>query len=313
MNLTQQYKFYTLDVFTDQIFGGNPLAVFPKAQGLTDEQMQKVAAEFNLSETVFVLPPETSKGTRKLRIFTPKVELPFAGHPTVGTAYLLSYLGEIDQPEEPDTDLSIIFEEGVGLVPVTIKIKQGKPVYTELQAAQLPEVKNDAPSIQELAEILGLEITDFREDQYSPQGVSCGVPFLLIPLQNRTALGRINFNRDRWQHILGKAWASAMYVFCDDPETEGTHLRSRMFAPAMGITEDPATGSAATAFGAYLALRHPLTEGTLQWRIEQGLEMGRPSILEVAVEKHQGEIREIRVGGSSVLVSEGTMTIPLVR
>ncbi|HAC62540.1 MAG TPA: hypothetical protein DCF68_03145 [Cyanothece sp. UBA12306] len=307
------YKFYTIDVFTDQIFGGNPLAVFPNAQGLKPQQMQKVAAELNLSETVFVLPAETTEGTRKIRIFTPKVELPFAGHPTVGTAYLLSTIGEISLPQKSEAEMTITFEEEVGLVPVNIKIENKKTVYTELKAAQLPEFNNDPPSIETLAVILTLEISDFRDDQYSIQGVSCGLPFLFVPLHNRAALRRIKFNHDRWQQLLANTWTPSIYVFCCDPELEGSNMRSRMFAPSLGIMEDPATGSAATAFGGYLAIRHPLTDGTLSWRIEQGFEMGRPSILEVVVEKQQGNIKEIRVGGASVLVSEGIMTIPLIK
>ncbi len=302
-----KYKFYTADVFTNQIFGGNQLAIFPNSQGLTTQQMQKVAAEFNFSETVFVFPPQTPQGTRKLRIFTPATELPFAGHPTVGTAYVLSLIGEVSLTEDR---IEIVFEEGVGLVPVTIKSEGEKPIYTELKSAQLPEFNNNIPSLRELASILGLEITDFREDKYRPQGVSCGVPFLFVPLHNREALGRIQFNCDRWQQILADHWSPSLYVFCFDPEREGSDLRSRMFAPSMGIVEDPATGSAATALGGYLAIREEISDGTCNWRVEQGFEMGRPSILEVITHKSQGKVTDIRVGGSSVLVSEGSMEIP---
>lgn len=303
----KQYQFYTADVFTDEIFGGNQLAVFPQATGLNSQQMQKIAAEFNYSETVFVLPPETPQGTRKLRIFTPGTELPFAGHPTVGTAYVLTEIGEISAEQE---DFSIIFEEGVGLIPVNIKTNNKRPIYTELTAAQLPEFQSDISPISDLALILGIDPQEITNNPYAPQAVSCGVPFLFIRVKNREILGKIAFNRDHWQRILSQRWASSIYVFCNDPERNGSHWRSRMFAPAMGILEDPATGSAATALGGYLGTRETLTEGTLHWRIEQGFEMGRPSILEIFVDKKQGKIRQIRVGGASVLVSKGTMTIP---
>ncbi|MEM8778150.1 MAG: PhzF family phenazine biosynthesis protein [Cyanobacteria bacterium P01_G01_bin.49] len=305
--MIDQYQFYTADVFTDQIFGGNPLAVFPTATELTSQQMQKIAAEFNYSETVFVLPPETPKGTRKLRIFTPATELPFAGHPTVGTAYILVAIGEITGKTE---DFTIIFEEGVGLVPVTIKTDNKFPTYAELTAAQLPEFQSKTPSISDLASILGLDPQDLKNDHYSPQAVSCGVPFLFVQANNREILGKIQFNRDRWQGILANTWAPSIYVFCFDPERKESHLRSRMFAPSMGILEDPATGAAATALGAYLGIRDTLTDGTLHWRVEQGFEMGRPSILEVFTEKKQDKISKIRVGGASVLVSKGMMNIP---
>ncbi|XTZ20194.1 MAG: PhzF family phenazine biosynthesis protein [cyanobacterium endosymbiont of Rhopalodia fuxianensis] len=302
-----KYKFYTADVFTDQIFGGNQLAVFPNSQGLTTQKMQKIAAEFKFSETVFVFPPQTSQGTRKLRIFTPTTELYFAGHPTIGTAYVLSFIGEIAISQKKQT---ILLEEGIGLISVSIQIERGKPVYTELKAAQLPTFNNNSPSVIELASILGLKIADFRDDKYFIQGVSCGVPFLFVPLHNREALGHIQFNRDCWQHILANHWAPSVYVFCFDPEREGSDLRARMFAPSMGILEDPATGSAAAALGGYLAIREEIPNTTLKWRVEQGFEMGRPSILEIIVKKKQGQVREIKVGGSSVLVSEGSMEIP---
>ena len=301
-----KYKFYTANVFTERIFGGNKLAVFPNSQGLITQKMQEIAAEFNFSETVFVFPPRTSQGTRKLRIFTPVTELPFAGHPTIGTAYVLSFIGEISIAEEKQT---LLLEEGIGLVPVTIRSERGKPVYIELKATQLPVFSDNSPSVTELSSILELKSTDFRSDKYFTQAVSCGVPFLFVPLHNRGALGHIRFNYDRWQHILANHWAPSVYVFCFDPEREGSDLRARMFAPSMGILEDPATGSAATALGGYLAIREEIPNATLNWRIEQGFEMGRPSILEVTAKKKQGKVREIQVGGASVLVSEGSMEI----
>jgi trans-2,3-dihydro-3-hydroxyanthranilate isomerase len=302
-----RYQFYTADVFTNCIFGGNPLAVFPKAEGLNAKQMQQVAREFNLSETVFVFPPETSQATRRLRIFTPATELPFAGHPTVGTAYVLSAIGEIALSGEVTT---VVFEEGVGAVPVKIRAEGKKPVYSELKAAQMPEFASESPPIVELASMLSLETSDLLDGENSPQAVSCGVPFLFIPLRDRAALGRAKLNRERWQQLLSDTWASSVYLFCYDPELRGSDLRARMFAPGLGIAEDPATGAAATALAGYLAIRNQLTDGTLKWVVEQGFEMGRPSILQVEADKENNQISEIRVGGASVLVSEGMMEIP---
>ena len=301
------YLFYTVDVFTDTIFGGNQLAVFPNAEGLSSEIMQKIAAEFNFSETVFILPPTVINANKKLRIFTPTQELPFAGHPTLGAAYILVIT---DNLMNKNYDCNIIFEEGVGLVPIKIKFKNKQPIYTELTSPQLPEFSNEAPSIQELASILGLKPEDFRQDNYTPQAVSCGLPFLFVPLYNRDALKRIKLNSDRWQQILGNSWASSLYVFCFDPENEGSNIRARMFAPGLGVTEDPATGSAATAFGGYLGIRETENNGIFHWRIEQGFEMGRPSLIEVKTEKIEGKINRICVGGCSVLVTKGTMEIP---
>ncbi len=300
------YLFYTVDVFTNTIFGGNQLAVFPDAEGLSSEIMQKIASEFNFSETVFILPPTVTNATQKLRIFTPTQELPFAGHPTLGAAYIL---GLTDDSLNKDDNHNLIFEEGVGLVPITIKFRNNQPIYTELTSPQLPEFSDDIPSIEALAEILSLKIEDFRQDNYSPQAVSCGLPFLFVPLHNREALKRIKLNSDRWQQILGNAWASSLYVFCFDPEYEESNIRARMFAPGLGVTEDPATGSAAAAFGGYLGIRETEKNGQFHWRIEQGFEMGRPSFLEVKTEKVDEKINKICVGGSSILVTKGTLNL----
>jgi len=297
------YKFYTADVFTQEMFGGNPLAVFPQALGLTQEQMQKIAQEFNLSETVFVFPPQTEKHCRHLRIFTPTGELPFAGHPTVGTAYILAAIGEILLTE---TETEIILEEGVGPIPVKIRAQAGKPTYSELKAAQLPQFGVEPPSISQLAAMLSLEVSDFKGPDYLPQAVSCGLPFLFVPLKNRHSVAKAKLNLQIWQEILHNYWANNVYIFSYDGQIEGS-LRSRMFAPALGVPEDPATGSAATALAGYLAPRQALQDGTLHWVIEQGFEIGRPSIIHLECDLTQGNITQIRVGGASVLVSEGIL------
>lgn len=297
------YKFYTGDVFTEKMFGGNPLAVFPQASGLTSEQMQKIAREFNLSETVFVLPPETPTGTRRLRIFTPGAELPFAGHPTVGTAYILAALGEISLT---GAETKIIFEEGVGLVPVMIRAEDGKAVYSELTPAKLPEYGPPPPLNEKLAAMLSLDVADFFDsDNQQPQAISCGVGFLFIPLVSVEVLKKAKLNLQIWQEILADYFAPHVYMFVYEGGEEEAKVRARMFAPALGIEEDPATGSAATALAGYLAPRNLSQEGTSHWIIAQGVEMGRPSILHLEWDVSQGTITEIRVGGSSVLVSEG--------
>ena len=302
-----QYQFYTADVFTQQIFGGNPLAVFPQAQGLSDLQMQKIAAEINYSETVFVLPPETPEGTKKLRIFTPKAELPFAGHPTVGTAYVLAYIGEIPIR---DAETIIIFEEGVGQVPVKILSQLGKPIYSELTAAQLPEFGPESPNIELLAPILSLEPQNLLTGTYSSQAVSCGLPFIFIPLDSQKSLAQAKLRLDLWESLLADFWANCVYIFTFETSDKSVFLRSRMFAPSLGIEEDPATGSAAAALGGYLAIRDR-RNGLLQWQIEQGIEMGRPSLLTVQTFKKQDKIEKICVGGSSVMVTQGFMQIPV--
>jgi trans-2,3-dihydro-3-hydroxyanthranilate isomerase len=301
------YRFYTADVFTDRVFGGNPLAVFPDARGLKPDQMGRIAREFNLSETVFVFPAEQPGHTRRLRIFTPGTELPFAGHPTVGTAHVLAVIGDIVLEGEVT---HIVFEEGIGPVSVSIQAEDGRPVFAQLTAAKLPEFGPKPPSVETIAATLSLDVMDVLGDEPGAQAVSCGVPFLFVPVRDREAVRRARVNRTLWEKTLSSFWAPHLYVFAHDPELDGSDLRARMFAPAMGIEEDPATGSAATALAGYLGVRADTSQGTLQWVVEQGFEMGRPSLLHIEADTKDGEISEIRIGGSSVLVSEGTMVIP---
>ena len=303
-----RYRFYTADVFTDRIFGGNPLAVFPSAEGLTTDQMQRVARELNLSETVFVLEPEDPENTRRLRIFTPQVELPFAGHPTLGTAHLLAAIGEV--PIEEDDLAEVVFEEGIGPVRVTISAQDGQPVFTQLSVVKLPEFAKEIPSLRSIASALSLDISELLLGDDRPTGVSCGVPFLIVPLRSLEALGRARLDRETWEGMLEETWAPHLYPFVYDAETEGATLRARMFAPAMGIEEDPATGAAASALAGYLAALNKSADKTHSWTIEQGFEMGRPSLLEVEADVEGGEVVAIRVGGATVLVSQGEMAIP---
>ncbi len=301
------YAFYTADVFTNQIFGGNPLAVFPQAEGLTPDLMQKIAAEVNYSETVFVFPPETPQGTRRLRIFTPQAELPFAGHPTIGTAFVLAAIAEIPLC---DAETTIYLEEGVGLVPVTIQSQAGKPIYSELRAAQLPAFGPEPPSIPCLAELLSLQPSQILTGEYYPQPVSCGLPFLFIPLQDQQALNQARLKLDLWEKDLSAYWAPSLYLFTLDNTVPDLDFHARMFAPGLGVPEDPATGSAATALGGYFAQRQA-GDGIWIWHGEQGRLMGRPSRLTIKVQQVNQAIQAIAVGGASVLVSQGTMAIHL--
>ncbi|MEE8203053.1 MAG: PhzF family phenazine biosynthesis protein [Alphaproteobacteria bacterium] len=302
-----RYRFYTADVFTDRIFGGNQLAVFPAGRGLETARMQAVAAEFNIAETVFVLPPEDPAHTRRLRIFTPRAELPFAGHPTIGTAHVLAATGEIDLAGETTR---IVFEEGVGPVPVTIRAAGGKPVSATLTAAAAPEIGPAPPPAAELAAMLSLDEGDVLGGDHAPEAIASGPRFVFVPLADRGAVGRARIDPALWQRLLAGFWAPNVYVFAFDAELAGSDVRARMFAPALGIAEDPATGAAATALAAYLGVRDARADGTLRWVVEQGFEMGRPALLEVEADKAAGEVAAIRVGGSSVMVSEGEMEIP---
>lgn len=301
-----KYKYYTADVFTDRAFGGNQLAVFPDARGIDSARMQAIAREFNFSETTFVLPPDDARHTRRVRIFTPGAEIPFAGHPTVGTAHVLAAIGDIPLTGETT---SIVFEEGVGPVSVTVRSKGRHPVFAQLSVAKLPEVGPPPPSEARLAAMLSLDVSDLAGNDMPPEAVSCGLPYLFIPLATREAVARSRLRVDLWEESLRNYWTDDIFVFALDPELESSDVHARMFAPGFGVPEDPATGSACVALGGYLASRHPRHDGMLRWVVEQGFEMGRPSILEVETDKRGGAITGIRVGGRTVMVSEGRMRV----
>ena len=297
--------FHTLDVFTDHTFGGNPLGVFPDAAHLPTELMQRVAREMNLSESVFLGPPE-AEGTARVRIFTPGVEVPFAGHPTVGTAiYLASRL----DLAPTDGTITLVLEENVGPVPVDVRFQGGHPVFARFTTAILSQ-HHDLPfSCAELAELVGLEEDDVC-GSLKPEVVSCGLPYSIIPVRTVDAVRRAVLDMARWNRMLAHTPDHHVYLVCMDAEGENVDVRVRMFAPGSGVPEDPATGSAAAALGGYLAKADGRPEGTFQWTVEQGIEMGRPSILYVEADRAGGETTAIRVGGGAVFVSQGSMHVP---
>lgn len=293
-------RFHTLDVFTTEAFGGNPLAVVFGGDALSSAQMQRIAREFNLSETVFVLPPTRSEALHRIRIFTPQTELPFAGHPTVGVACLLAELGLTPKAGESAFQL----EEGVGLVPVSVRLTPGEPGFAELTTAQ-PLERRAAPDAQTLAPLLGLEAGDIGSGTEAPRAASCGVPFVLVPLRAPELMAAIDFDAAAARRALAGAWAPQLYVYARGYEGE---LRARMFAPALGVAEDPATGSAAAALAGTLAAEQS-ADGDYAWTIHQGLEIGRPSVLHVRAERRAGAVVAVRVGGHSLRISEGLLSI----
>jgi trans-2,3-dihydro-3-hydroxyanthranilate isomerase len=301
-----RFRYLTADVFTNQPFGGNQLAVFPDARGIPEHRLLDVAREFNFSETTFVYPAHDRANTRQVRIFTPAAEIPFAGHPTVGTAHVLAAVGEI--PLAGD-ETRIVLEEKVGLVPVTIRALDGRPIFAQLSVAKLPEAGPTPPAIPALARVLGLEPDDLLGGDWSPQPFSCGLPFLFVPLRDLDAVARAQIRMDAWEATLRREWAPEVFVFARGGERAGTDFHSRMFAPGLRVAEDPATGSACAALAGYLVRRDARRDGTLRWTVEQGFEMGRPSMLELEADVRRGEPVAVRVGGATVLMSEGTMEI----
>ena len=303
-----QLPFHTLDVFTDRAFGGNPLGVFPDSLHLSTALMQRIAGEMNLSETVFLGPPESPQGTARVRIFTPRVEIPFAGHPTVGTAIYLA--GRMAPPRAHPGSIRLLLEENVGLVPVDVRFEDGRPVFAWLTTAQLSEHRPSPYAPAELAAMVGLDAADVCPDGFPAEMVSCGLPYHVVPVRTLDAVRRATLDLALWRRMLAESWAHHVYLVGMEAEGPEASVRVRMFAPGSGVPEDPATGSAAAALGGYLAALSGRESGTLAWVAEQGLEMGRPSLLYIEADRARGSTTAIRVGGRAVEVSQGTMQVP---
>lgn len=294
--------YHVLDVFTEQRYSGNPLAVVMDADALSDAQMQRIAAEFNLSETVFVLRPRAG-GDQRLRIFTPAHELPFAGHPTVGSACLLAELGLLRDGAQIDC----VLEEAVGAVPVRVTREPGRALHAQLSTAVLPSFGPAPVPTADLAALLGLAPDDIETDTDAPRGASCGVAFNLVPLRSAAALARSQLQPARLPSLGDAPWSQSFYLYCrgDVPD----ELRARMYSSGLGIAEDPATGSAAAALCGHLADRAAPGISPLRWRIRQGVEMQRPSLIEIEADKPAGAITAVRVGGHAVRVASGRLLI----
>ena len=303
-----EFPFLTYDVFTETPFGGNPLAVFPDARGLDPGLFQTIAREFNLSETTFVTPVEGRPLSRSVRIFTPSYELPFAGHPTVGTAIALAEMGAFPWPTA-EPALTITLEEQAGPVPVRIERRPGRPLHATLTAPRLPERGPDGPDAAGLARILGLS-ADRLSTTLPPQSWSSGVRFSLVPLADADALASIQLDLSAWRALMADAWAKQVFAFVLDDPRRAREIRARMFAPALGMAEDPATGAAAVAIAGYLAEAQEVPrDGTVSWTIRQGEEMGRPSRLLLEAEFAGGRLAVVRLGGAAVRMTQGSLQV----
>jgi trans-2,3-dihydro-3-hydroxyanthranilate isomerase len=299
-----QRRYITVDVFTDRAFGGNPLAVVLDAGGLSTAQMQAIATEFNYSETTFVLPPNDPAHDAHVRIFTVNREIPFAGHPNVGTAFVLATLAA-----KPPARL--LFEEGAGLVPVEIATEQGGVVSTEFTAPQ-PLKRRSHVSAEQAASCLSLSASDVRTDRHPPQIISVGLAFLAVEVTSRDALRRAKPDAAGFAKTFPCDGSDAVYFYTREVPTgeKPCDLQARMFHPgASGLSEDPATGSATAAAAALLADLDKTRDGELRLQIGQGFDMGRPSLLRTRVRKKDGAVASIHVGGACVTMMEGTFRL----
>jgi trans-2,3-dihydro-3-hydroxyanthranilate isomerase len=298
-----QRRYITVDVFTDRAFGGNPLAVVLDAGGLSTAQMQAIASEFNYAETTFVLPPRDAAHDAQVRIFNVLSEMPFAGHPNVGTAFVLA-----TQPAKPPARFK--FEEGAGLVPVEILQEEGGVVGAELTAPQ-GLTKLSQFSAGHAASIVSLSPDDIRTDRHPPRIVSVGMPFLVAELTSRDALRRARAEPAAFADAFPCDGSHAIYLYTRDVSVaEACDLQARMFYPgSSGLAEDPATGSATVATAALLADLANERDGELKLRFGQGVDMGRPSLLLTRVRKGNGVVTSAHVGGRCVQMMEGTFRL----
>lgn len=292
-------RYHILDVFTATPLAGNPLAVVLDSAGLDAGAMQRIAREFNLSETVFVSEPIDPVHSARLRIFTPATELPFAGHPTVGTAILLAKL------QAPDLlagqDVGLVLEEEIGPVSCSVRHRRGEAAHASFDVPRLPGRAGEAASASDLAVLLGLPPEAVGFGRHQPSRFSAGVPFTFVPLASVEALGRATLRGD------GEGEREAFYLYAPDGSSRPHGFRARMLANGFGMREDPATGAAAAAFAGALASAEALPDGDHDCTLQQGVEMGRASLIGLAFSVEAGRLSRIAVGGSAVIVAEGVL------
>lgn len=305
--MVRNYSVY--DVFTENKLAGNPLAVIFDGDDLSDEAMQSIAREMNLSETVFVCRSTNPAHSASLRIFTPGRELPFAGHPTVGTAIALAERDHAGQGGS--LDLVCVLEERVGPVRCAVRLRQQQASFAEFDLPRKSQQINLALDKLGIANALGLQPGELGFENHTPSLWSAGVPFLLIPVRDIGTAGRVEFDPQLWEKtvpFVDGALASA-YLYCRGAINHTAKFHARMFASGMGIVEDPATGSAVAALSGAIHHFDRLPDGHHPLIVEQGVEMGRPSLIHLHIDVSGGEIANARIGGQAVRIASGTMEL----
>jgi trans-2,3-dihydro-3-hydroxyanthranilate isomerase len=303
--MQRDYAIY--DVFTDTALAGNPLAVVFDSDGLDDDAMLAIAAEFNLSETVFVLPPDQPAQSVRMRIFMPRGELPFAGHPTVGTAVALAERNGVGS----ELDQLLVLGEKIGNIRAAVR-REGQIGYAEFDLPRLPELYECDLDKAAVAAALGLDETDIGFENHTVSAWNAGVPYYCVPVHGLEAADKAVFDTALWMALFDEDDPLAVYcpyVYCRDTVFHDCAFHARMFAPHHGINEDPATGSAVAAFAGAIAAFDGLADGPSVFVIEQGVEMGRPSKIRLEMDAKGGVMRSARIGGAAVKVAEGTLLV----
>lgn len=300
--------YYIADVFTKQLFNGAQIAVFPNADGLSDTTMKLLARELNLSETVFVLHPDKADDRRKLRIFSPKKELDFAGHPIIATAYVLGLCGDIRLSQ---TITPMIFEQNAGAIAVNITAENGKPTFVQFTRKVLAIVDRFAPTDEELAGFLSLKQSELDHLKYSPRLVSCGFPYLIVPVWNYESVRHAKFNMTAWsQSIAPQTAAQEILLFAPKSPFPDADFNARLFGPHIGLHDDPPIGSAMPALAAYLCSFEHTQKGTHVFAVDRGDADSRRSVINLEMDNKGHESVMLRVGGEAVLFARGTIELP---
>ncbi len=301
-----QRRYAVWDVFTTEALSGNPLAVVLDGDGLSDQKMQAIAREFNLSETVFVLPAQVPVHTARIRIFTPASELPFAGHPTVGAAIQLAQ--DRISGAAADLDALVVLEENIGNIRVAVTGREGNAPFAEFDVPKLPERAGIPAHDDRIASALGLTPNEIGFANYKCSQFDAGSPFAFVPVRDLDVIGKATVVSQYWDEAFSTVGGKA-FLYCRETTHHHATFHARMFAPTIGIAEDPATGSAVAAFAAVVQQFDQLPEGMSTFIIEQGIEMGRPSEIKLEIEIEHRVIKRVRIGGSARLIMRGTLML----
>jgi trans-2,3-dihydro-3-hydroxyanthranilate isomerase len=303
-----KYNYYIADVFTKQIFSGAQIAVFPNAEGLSQQQMQLVARELNLSETVFVFHPDIQTTNRVMRIFSPLNEIDFAGHPIIATAFVLAHCGDI-QLDAAITPM--VFEQNTGPVNVNITAEDGQPSFVQFTRKATSIIDRFTPSDEELASFLSIQQSELDHKKYATRLVSCGVPYLIVPVWRYESVRNAKFNYAAWsQSTAPQTAAQEILLFAPKTPFADTDFNARLLGSRIGMHEDPPVGNAMPAFASYLCSFDFMQKGTYTFAVDRGDESSRRSVLNLEMDHKGSDTLTIRVGGAAVMVAEGVMNIP---
>lgn len=301
-------SYYIADVFTQEKFNGAQIAVFPKAENLSDSQMQLLARELNLSETVFVVSSSAKDSHFKTRIFSPQKEIDFAGHPIIATAYVLANSGELTLT---DGHNPITLEQNSGSIEVNVTSDNGQPSFVQFSQQVSAVVDRFAPTDQELSDLLSIDCKQIDTKKYSSRLVSCGLPYLIVPVFNYETVRNARFNYSAWsQSTAPQTAAQEILLFSEKNTHKDANFNARLLGPSIGIHDDPPVGSAMPAFASYLASFDQTQEGTHTFAVDRGDDQSRRSVLNLEMDHKKRSPLTVRIGGEAVLVAQGNIATP---